>query len=111
MAVELEFASVIVRKSALERTHPGGIDGFVRRALPNFVEDDLLVRVAYMSTGEASELIEELAHAGIARHDMALVQGDAAPRPSPDVASTADFAGRFRRVEGNRSEPNDPGRR
>jgi len=70
---------VIVRKSALERSHADGVDGFVQRAIPNFVEDEHLIRVGFMSTGEALELIEALRVIALGDDDVALVQGDTAP--------------------------------
>jgi hypothetical protein len=70
---------VIVRKRALDSSYPGGIDAFVRTPLANFVEDEHLVRVGFMSTGEASDLVEQLRANGLTSEDAAIVQGDAAP--------------------------------
>ncbi len=79
MAVEIEFASVVGRKEALERSYLGGVDGFVRRPLANFGEDEHIVRAGFMSTNEACELLDELEALGVSHGDAALVQGDEGP--------------------------------
>ena len=45
LALAIEFVNVIVRKSAVERCFPGGLDGFARQDLANLTEDEHLVRV------------------------------------------------------------------
>lgn len=50
MAVLLEFASVIVRKAAIVRREPGGLEAFARRGFPNCLEDAHLVRIGFMGT-------------------------------------------------------------
>jgi hypothetical protein len=84
MAVGMEFVNVIVRKSAVEAKYTGGLDGFVRRELPNYLEDEHILRVGFMSTGEAYAFLEELRRAGLwysddSSSDVAVVTwGDAA---------------------------------
>lgn len=84
MAVEVEFASVIIRKAPLDAKYLGGLDAFVRTELPNYIEDDNLVRVGFMSTGEACALADSLTQHGLSfddtQHaDIAVVQQAAVP--------------------------------
>jgi hypothetical protein len=65
VAVGIEFVNVIVRKAAVERSFPGGLDGFARQGLPNLTEDAHLLRVGFMSGGEAFEFVSELEAAGL----------------------------------------------
>jgi hypothetical protein len=65
LAVALEFVNVIVRKAAVERSFPGGMDGFARQDLPNLIEDDHLLRVGFMSGREAFEFVSQLGAAGL----------------------------------------------
>ncbi len=65
MAIEIEFVNVIVRKSAIERCFPGGLDAFVRQDIPNYLEDEHILRVGFMSTREAEELAEKLVSTGV----------------------------------------------
>ena len=60
MAVLVEGFSVIVRKEALERNFPGGLDAY-QRQLPNrtYCADDQLCRVGFMAQADA------MAHAHI----------------------------------------------
>lgn len=60
MAVLLEFANVLFRKSALEFHVRGGVDALSRLRLPNLAEDDYLVRVGFMSTSEAEALLSDI---------------------------------------------------
>lgn len=78
VAIEIEFANVIVRKTALERCYPTDIDAFIL-SLANFMEDDHLVRVGFMTTGEAVALVDELLRKGLSPTEVALVQDEAAP--------------------------------
>ncbi len=84
MAVEIEFANVIIRKPALVAKFPGGLDGFAASDLPNYIEDDNLVRVGFISSGEALNLAGQLAQHGLtfnetAQSDVAVVQHDSYP--------------------------------
>ena len=84
MAVEIEFANVIVRKSALVAKYPGGLDAFAASGLPNYIEDEHLVRVGFMSSDEASDLAEGLTLHGLSFNenelsDIAIVQHDSHP--------------------------------
>ena len=65
MALACEFLNVVIRKSALMGHYPDGIDGFVRLDLANFVEDEHLVRVGFMSTREGYDLIQLLEAHGL----------------------------------------------
>lgn len=65
VAIALEFANVIIRKSMLDREHPDGIEAMLCLDLPNFVEDQHLLRVGYMSTREAVDLINTLSASGV----------------------------------------------
>src|ERR1044072_734135 len=60
MAIALEFVSVVIKKSSLEKQYPGGVNALVRLDLPNFTEDENLVRVGFMSTQEAYNLTDAL---------------------------------------------------
>src|SRR5262249_30380298 len=74
LALYIECFNVIVRKPAVERDFPGGLDGFARQHLPNLAEDNHLLRVGFMSGSEASECISELEVAGLdAGSDIAVV--------------------------------------
>ena len=65
MAVAIEFVNVIVRKSTADQKYPGGLDGLARLDLANYLEDEYLVRVGFMSTGEALGFAEQLEAAGL----------------------------------------------
>jgi len=65
LAVAIEFVNVIIRKSAVQGKYPGGLDGLARRGLSNYLEDDHLVRVGFMSSPEAIGLAERLEAAGL----------------------------------------------
>ncbi len=62
---------MIVRKSAAERQYPGGLDGLTRLEVPNFLEDEHLARISFMSTREAFCLAYELEAAGLRFSDSA----------------------------------------
>lgn len=65
MALAIEFINVIVRKSAVERCFPGGLDSFARQDLANLAEDDHLLRVGFMGTDDALAFVAELEAAGL----------------------------------------------
>jgi hypothetical protein len=65
LAVAIEFVNVIVRKSAAEKRYPGGLDGLARSDLANYLEEEHLVRVGFMSTREAFGFAEQLETAGL----------------------------------------------
>lgn len=84
MAVEIEFANVVIRKAALAANYPGGLDAFAATDLPNYIEDEHLVRVGFMSTREADSLAESLTEHGLSydasnQADVAIVQHDSCP--------------------------------
>ena len=71
MAVEIEFVNVIIRKTALEEKYKNGLDGFLSLSLPNYIQDDQIVRVGYMSTKEAVNLMDDLHEHGLTSDDFA----------------------------------------
>lgn len=84
MAVEIEFVNVILRKSAVEAKFPGGLDGFVRQGLANYVEDEHILRVGFMSTSDAYGFVEKLHRAGLrdldeVAPDLAVISDDEVP--------------------------------
>ena len=97
MAVAIEFVNVIVRKSAVERCFPGGLDGFARQDLANLTEDDHLLRVGFMSGGEAFRFASELEPAGLryleldAASDIAVVWSGSAVPPWLSVGTVNGY--------------------
>jgi hypothetical protein len=85
MAVLVEAFSVIVRKEALERKFPGGLDGY-QRQLPNgtYCADEQLCRVGFMADADAMAHARGLVSAGL--------QGPAAG-PSPELAIVSAASG------------------
>ncbi len=81
MAVAIEFVNVIIRKAAVERSFPGGLDGFACQDLPNLTEDEHLLRVGFMSGSEAFRFTSKLEAAGLchinsgAASDIAVIWG------------------------------------
>jgi hypothetical protein len=65
VAITIEFVNVIIRKSAVERCFPGGLDAFARQDLANLAEDNYLLRVGFMSTGDALGFVADLERAGL----------------------------------------------
>lgn len=86
MAVAIEFVNVFVRKSAAEMKFPGGLDGVARLDLANYLEDEHLVRVGFMSAREAFGFAEQLEAAGLrfsegVESDIAVVTWDGETPP------------------------------
>ncbi len=69
LAVATEFVNVIVRKSGAEKRYPGGLDGLARLELSNYLEDEHLVRIGFMSSREAHAFADELEAAGLRHSD------------------------------------------
>lgn len=65
MAVAIEFVNVIICKAAAEKKYPGGLDALAHLDLANYLEDEHLVRVGFMSSREAFGFVNELAAAGL----------------------------------------------
>lgn len=63
---------MVVRKDEADRAVPGGLDAFAPEQ-PNYIEDRHLLRVGFMSTREALDLIEELRSLGLADDAVAFV--------------------------------------
>jgi hypothetical protein len=83
LAIALEFVNVIARKSAVEAKYAGGLDAFARQELANYMEDEHLLRVGFMSTSEAFAFVGELQAAGLRySEDMAVITGDTSEVPS-----------------------------
>lgn len=60
MAVPIEFLTLIFRKSELAE-FPGGLDAFARVCdAPTYLEDEHLVRVAFMSNADADALLDRV---------------------------------------------------
>ncbi|TDC74480.1 hypothetical protein [Actinomadura sp. 7K507] len=76
MALGVEFANVIVRVTDAERSLPGGLDRFAA-SQHNYIEDEHLVRVGFMNTREADDLIGRLRSLGLPDDAVALVQSNA----------------------------------
>lgn len=76
MALGVEFASVIVRAADAERALPGGLDRFAA-AQHNYIEDEHLVRVGFMSVREADDLRGRMVALGLPDDAAALVRSDA----------------------------------
>jgi hypothetical protein len=87
LAVAIEFINVIVRKSAVERCFPGGLDAFARDELGNLTEDNHLLRIGFMNPGDARAFVSELEAVGLryrgleADSDIAVVVGGDSPVP------------------------------
>lgn len=86
MAVAIEFLSVIVRKAAAEEKYPGGLDGFARLDLGNYLEDEHLVRIGFMSSRDAWAFADELQSAGLRcsndrESDIAVISRPNGPTP------------------------------
>jgi hypothetical protein len=87
LALPLEFVNVIVRKPAVERNFPGGLDGFARQELSNLAEDEHLLRVGFMSGSDAYNFVDELETAGLRfveaapESDIAVVVDSSSPAP------------------------------
>ncbi len=66
MSVFLEFSNVIVRRSAVQRSYPGGLAQF-ERDIPNasYCADQHLVRVGFMSSRDAEAFVEKLEERGL----------------------------------------------
>jgi hypothetical protein len=87
LAIAIEFVNVIVRKSAVEAKYPGGLDGFVRQQLANYLEDEHILRVGFMSGHDAFRFVEELQAAGLCHaddgaSDLAVITWDDTAVPS-----------------------------
>jgi hypothetical protein len=75
VALGVEFASVIARTADADRALPGGLDEFAPTQ-PNYIEDDHLFRVGFMSTIEATDLVDHLLRLGLPDETVAVVQMD-----------------------------------
>lgn len=64
MALGVEFASVVVQIAQADRTLPGGLSEFAPTQY-NYIEDEHLFRVGFMSAGEAGALVDNLLSLGL----------------------------------------------
>jgi hypothetical protein len=63
MAVPIEFCTVVLKKAQLIALFPGGLEAFFSFSnTPTYIEDDHLVRVAFMATYEAERFLENVAN-------------------------------------------------
>lgn len=60
MAVEIEFVSVIVLKSWISANYPGGLDAYAGDSPTQYLEDEHITRVGFMSTREAEDFYDSL---------------------------------------------------
>ncbi|NUP08833.1 MAG: hypothetical protein HOW73_22530 [Polyangiaceae bacterium] len=61
MAIPIEFASVVFQRALVGAAFDGGLDAIAQlELLSNWAEDEYLVRVGFMSTREASMLVDSL---------------------------------------------------
>lgn len=85
MAVLLEFANVILRKSAIESSLPGGVDTLLAFDVANISEDNHLFRIGFMSTSEVDLCIGLLVERGfpadLVPDNVASVQWSVEPHP------------------------------
>jgi hypothetical protein len=85
MAVVVEAFSVIVRRDAIERRFPGGVETFERQAPNNtYCADDSLCRVAFMVDEDAKAFVRRLVTVGL--------KGPA-EGPSPDFGIVSPRSG------------------
>lgn len=61
--IRLTFTTLVMKKRSLADTYPGGLRGFLAQ-FPHAQQDDRLVTVSAMSTGEIGELYQHLEQAG-----------------------------------------------
>jgi len=87
MTVQLCFTTAVIRKDAIAAHYPGGLAAFADAFGP-FREDEALVGICSMSTGELGEIIESIASTGfdIDRH---VAIGDRWPGPFETVDGIA----------------------
>jgi hypothetical protein len=85
MAVLVEGFSVVVRREAIERKFPGGMEAYVRQRLNDtYCADDRLCRVSFTVGADARAYVRQLVAAGI--------EGPA-EGPSPDFAVVNPVSG------------------
>jgi hypothetical protein len=98
LAVAIEFVNVIVRKSAVELSFPGGLDGFARQDIPNLTEDAHLLRVGFMGGSDAFGFVSELQAAGLrylemdAASDIAVIWSGSAVPPWLSVGAVNGYS-------------------
>ena len=59
MAIPISFLTAILKKEALEAGYPGGLSRFLQDR-PGVPQDEYLVGVAFMSSGELREFVNAL---------------------------------------------------
>ena len=64
MSIPISFITAVVKKSAVRKLYPAGIDGF-RRDFPGAREDAYLFGLASMPGGEFQEILDRLTSAGL----------------------------------------------
>ena len=59
MAIQIRFMTVVLKKSAIESTYPGGLTWFLR-CYPKALRDEHLVGVAFMASSYVEQFIDVL---------------------------------------------------
>ena len=65
MAIPITFITVVIRKDALESDYPGGVAAFREQRQGRLEEDEHLVGVAFMSSGEVQPFLDVLMALGM----------------------------------------------
>jgi hypothetical protein len=94
--IRLTFTTLVVKKRSLDDTYPAGLRGFLAQ-FPHARQDDRLVTVSAMSTGEIGEIYQHLEQVGFDVENECAI-GD-------------QFAGPFKECQGiefYRSRPDRP---
>jgi hypothetical protein len=65
MAIPISFITLVIRKDALETDYPGGLAAFRAQRQGRLEEDQHLVGVAFMSSGEVQPFLDVLMALGM----------------------------------------------
>lgn len=63
MTIRIHCMTVLIRKSAVDRVYPGGLQAF-REDYPRNAEDPDLLGITFMASGEALQFVDVLAAIG-----------------------------------------------
>lgn len=64
MSIKISFMTIVLLKSCVKKSYPGGIQLF-KESFPDATEDEFLYGLVYMSSGEAQETLDALSLNGI----------------------------------------------
>jgi hypothetical protein len=111
MSVRINGIGVVVRRSAIEASYPGGMDRY-RADVANLSADDDLAAVTFSTRPEADAWVERLTERGVGAGEVAIVDG-AAGRAVPvswiEVDRVENGSDAVVRLRGHdRSEPAEP---